>query len=354
MFGLRYYWGTPCEAAGREPSVPGDSPWFGKVHSRDGSGGPAAYKVSKMTETLATVPPTSPSEGSSWSFSFVLGRRLITIAVPPHLLVLLLLIGAAGYLLGGSQATQAQRRQDEMMAILKERNQQLERSLQAREQERDQMQALAEERWHQLCGELESRDSELRRLWLLLGQPSSGPRPYTALSSRGAAHGPAVALKERYQQLQSRIASSRQEVERLDAAAQRYRAKYTPSMVPCKGDMTSGFGYRIHPLYGIGKLHSGCDFTTDYGTAIHATAAGKVIRADWYGGYGKCVEIEHGFGLSTLYAHCEELDVKKGQTVRKGQVIARVGTTGLSSGPHCHYEVHRKGKAINPRPYLPR
>lgn len=308
-----------------------------------------------MTDTLAPVPPTTPQEGRIWSFRFVMGRRMVTVAVPPHLLLLLILIGASGYLLGGSQAASAQRRQDEMLAILKERNQQLERSLQAREQERDQMAALAEERWQQLCGELESRDSELRRLWLMLGQPSTGARPHgSLLSSRGSANGNAVALKERYLQLQTRIASSRKEVERLDVAAQRYRAKYTPSLVPCQGDMTSGFGYRIHPLYGIGKLHSGCDFTTDYGTAIRATAAGKVIRADWFGGYGKCIEIEHGFGLSTLYAHCEELNVKKGQTVSKGQVIASVGTTGLSSGPHCHYEVHRNGKAINPRPFLPR
>lgn len=307
-----------------------------------------------MTDTLATVPPTDSPSGHSWSFRFVLGRRRITVAVPPYLLGLLLIIGIGGYLLGGSQAASAQRRQDEMLTILKEKNQQLERSLQAREQERAQLEALAEERWQELSGELESRDSELRRLWMLLGQSSPGARPYTSLSSRGSASGTAVALNDRYRQLQTRIASNRKEVELLDVAAQRYRAKYTPSIVPCKGDMTSGFGYRIHPLYGIGKLHAGCDFTTDYGTEIHATASGKVTRADWYGGYGRCVEIEHGFGLSTLYAHCEELKVKKGQTVHKGQAIANVGTTGLSSGPHCHYEVHRKGKAINPRPYLPR
>jgi murein DD-endopeptidase MepM/ murein hydrolase activator NlpD len=116
--------------------------------------------------------------------------------------------------------------------------------------------------------------------------------------------------------------------------------------------MTSPFGPRIHPVYGGSRVHKGCDFTTDYGTKIRATADGTVTTSDWLGGYGQAVEIDHGAGLSTLYAHCSQLKVKKGEKVRRGQIIALVGMTGLASGPHCHYEVHKEGQPINPEDYL--
>jgi len=116
--------------------------------------------------------------------------------------------------------------------------------------------------------------------------------------------------------------------------------------------MTSPFGPRIHPIFGVGRDHNGCDFTTPEGTIIFATARGKVTHSDWLGGYGQVVEIDHGFGYTTLYAHCAELKVKKGQNVLRGQAIATVGMTGLTSGPHCHYEVHLKGKPIDPKDFL--
>jgi murein DD-endopeptidase MepM/ murein hydrolase activator NlpD len=292
---------------------------------------------------------------------FVLGRRLVTVAVPPYLLILLALVAAAGYLLGGQKAVAERRRQTEMLAVLRDRNQQLERSLTQKERERDELAALAETRSEQLWGELQDRERELRRLWSALGQKPRGhseARP--SLSARGSGSSPALALRARFQQLQARLREGDAEQHELAAAAGRYRrlqkvrlARATPSMPPCVGDMSSGFGYRFHPIYGIKRLHSGCDFSTDYGTRIHATADGTVKSADWLGGYGQCVQIDHGHGLSTLYAHCGELKVRKGQLVRRGQLIATVGTTGLSSGPHCHYEVRKDGKPVDPMAFLP-
>ena len=115
----------------------------------------------------------------------------------------------------------------------------------------------------------------------------------------------------------------------------------------------SGYGWRIHPIYKIRKFHEGMDFTASVGTEIHATADGMVINLDRSAnrGYGNCVEIEHGFNYQTLYAHMESFNVKLGQKVKRGDVIGYVGNTGLSTGPHLHYEVHKSGKAVNPVNY---
>ncbi len=130
------------------------------------------------------------------------------------------------------------------------------------------------------------------------------------------------------------------------------RLRQLPAGVPCLGEMTSPFGVRIHPIYGYGRQHNGCDFTAGVGTEIVATGGGTVKTAGWLGGYGKAVEIDHGFGLITLYAHCSTLEVQKGQRVERGQRIATVGMTGLASGPHCHYEVHKNGVAVDPQAYF--
>jgi murein DD-endopeptidase MepM/ murein hydrolase activator NlpD len=116
---------------------------------------------------------------------------------------------------------------------------------------------------------------------------------------------------------------------------------------------SSGFGYRIHPLYKIMQFHSGQDFAAPVGTDIYATADGvveKVESANW--GYGKNVIIDHGFGLKTLYAHMNAFNVVLGQKVKRAQIIGYVGSTGLSTGPHLHYEVIKNGTKINPVPYF--
>ena len=114
----------------------------------------------------------------------------------------------------------------------------------------------------------------------------------------------------------------------------------------------SGWGYRIHPIYKVKKFHSGMDFSAPIGTDVYATGEGVVSRITTEkSGYGKRIEIDHGFGYKTLYAHLNEFNVKMGQKVKRGDIIAFVGSTGTSSGPHVHYEVHVKGKKVNPQYY---
>jgi murein DD-endopeptidase MepM/ murein hydrolase activator NlpD len=117
---------------------------------------------------------------------------------------------------------------------------------------------------------------------------------------------------------------------------------------PVNGRITSGFGYRYHPILHRRKLHTGVDFGASHGTPIRAAAAGTVLLAGYSGGYGKCVIIYHGDGVSTLYGHCSSLGVSEGQEVKRGQVIARVGSTGMSTGPHLHFEVRRNGTPVRP------
>ena len=115
----------------------------------------------------------------------------------------------------------------------------------------------------------------------------------------------------------------------------------------------SGWGYRIHPIYKIRKFHEGMDFTAPTGTEIYATGDGTVVAANKSRrGYGNEIRVDHGYGLVTRYAHMSAFNVKKGQKVKRGDVIGFVGSTGLSTAPHLHYEVHVNGKKVNPINYF--
>ena len=123
-----------------------------------------------------------------------------------------------------------------------------------------------------------------------------------------------------------------------------------PSGMPLAArSLTSGFGMRLDPLLGGRRLHAGIDLAAPLGTPIVATSDGVVSTADWSGGYGLLVGIEHGGGLQTRYGHMSQLAVACGQAVRRGDVIGYVGSTGRSTGPHLHYEVRIHGQAIDPR-----
>lgn len=114
----------------------------------------------------------------------------------------------------------------------------------------------------------------------------------------------------------------------------------------------SSFGTRMHPILKVVRPHEGIDLTAARGTNIYATADGEVLQAGYRaGGFGKKVLIDHGFGYRTLYGHCDEILVEVGQQVKRGEVIARVGSTGLSKSPHLHYEVHVNGRPVNPINY---
>ena len=112
--------------------------------------------------------------------------------------------------------------------------------------------------------------------------------------------------------------------------------------------LTSGFGTRRHPLLGGLRLHSGVDLAAPMGTPIFATSDGMVSAAQWQGGYGLLVSLDHGRGVQTRYGHLSRLNVAAGQRVRKGDVIGFVGSTGRSTGPHLHYEIRNNGQALNP------
>jgi len=117
---------------------------------------------------------------------------------------------------------------------------------------------------------------------------------------------------------------------------------------PVNARITSGFGRRVHPILRFARMHSGLDFGASWGTPIHAAADGQVTRAGWAGGYGRQVRIAHGGGMATSYSHMSRMAVEPGAYVRQGQLIGYVGSSGLSTGPHLHYEVLQDGRAVNP------
>ena len=133
-----------------------------------------------------------------------------------------------------------------------------------------------------------------------------------------------------------------------------------PSIKPVRSDklkrsvrLLSGFGRRIHPIYKVPKMHYGIDFTAPKGTPIQATGDGTVVRVENRGtGLGRHVIIDHGWGFQTIYGHMSRIDVKPGQKVKRGQKIGAVGSSGTSTAPHCHYEVHLRGQKVNPIHYV--
>jgi murein DD-endopeptidase MepM/ murein hydrolase activator NlpD len=121
---------------------------------------------------------------------------------------------------------------------------------------------------------------------------------------------------------------------------------------PVHGRISGRYGMRIHPIYGRRMMHTGMDIAAPYGTSIRAALGGRVKFVGWKGGYGKTVIIEHANGYETLYGHCSKILVNTGQTVKKGERIAKVGSTGVSNGPHVHFEVKKGGKRTNPESML--
>ena len=121
---------------------------------------------------------------------------------------------------------------------------------------------------------------------------------------------------------------------------------------PVPGPIVSGFGMRYHPILHVTRMHTGADLSAGAGTPIHACRGGVVVIAGAQGGYGNCVVIDHGGGMATLYAHQSRIAVSEGQTVNAGDVIGYVGSTGLATGPHLHFEVRLSGNPVDPAPYL--
>lgn len=128
--------------------------------------------------------------------------------------------------------------------------------------------------------------------------------------------------------------------------------KSQPTTRPVAGYVTSGFGYRMHPVYGGRAHHNGIDFDANIGDPVRSAGNGLVKFAGWKNGFGNVVEIDHQNGYVTVYGHNSAFTVKEGDVVRAGQVVAKAGSTGRSTGPHVHFEVHKDGRPVNPSAFL--
>lgn len=212
-----------------------------------------------------------------------------------------------------------------------------------------------EERFRMLAG-LPQLDPELRRVGI--GGPGGTPGgdapsavPGAGLSTENGASLPLDQLLRRADLLH---ASLREAADSMAAHRERFLSR--PSIRPVPEEISwisSGFSYsREHPVLHVNRPHTGVDVSAPRGAPIRATANGRVLRAGHESGYGKVVEIHHGHGFRTVYAHAAEITVRRGERVERGDVIGRVGETGLTSGPNVHYEVHVEGRPVNPYRYF--
>lgn len=163
-------------------------------------------------------------------------------------------------------------------------------------------------------------------------------------------------LSNRMNVLETKIYSQLQSFDQLTEALsnQQDRLAHIPSVIPINiadYTMSSGYGYRVDPIYGSSKFHEGLDFAASKGTDVFATGNGRVVVAGREAGYGNCVDIDHGYNYLTRYAHLSEILVKPGEEVKRGQLIGKVGSTGKSTGPHLHYEVRFRDIPQNPVNY---
>jgi len=161
-------------------------------------------------------------------------------------------------------------------------------------------------------------------------------------------------LDSNLKQVQAEFEASAQQLSVLESMLfeQELELKSRPSTRPSDGFVTSGFGYRMHPVLGGRAHHNGIDFDANKGDPVRSAGNGLVKYAGWKKGFGNVVEIDHQNGYVTLYAHNSAFLVKEGDVVRAGQIVAKAGSTGRSTGPHVHFEVHKDGRAVNPRTFL--
>lgn len=218
----------------------------------------------------------------------------------------------------------------------------------------------------QKVGEMQAKLVKLEaigeRVQTLVGVKADELKPPTLAASVGGRGGPFVPMRSpSLEQLQSLVSG-------LDELADfhtdvftliesrlletRLQALMVPSAKPVDGPIGSGFGFRPDPFNGRSALHTGLDFPAEVGTPIHAAAGGLVRSAEWHPEYGRLLEIDHGNGLSTRYAHCSSFEVGVGALVKRGQLVAKVGSSGRSTGSHLHFEVLVDGVPQDPARFL--
>jgi murein DD-endopeptidase MepM/ murein hydrolase activator NlpD len=204
-----------------------------------------------------------------------------------------------------------------------------------------------------LLANLEPNDPSVQQAGI--GGPSSPDTATTTLLTMGLLGHRAVEIRVDLAALVRRanlLATSFSEA-RDSLSHHRDRMAAMPSIMPTAGWLTSAFSsMREHPILHIARPHEGIDVTAPMGAPIQSPAGGVIVNAGWESGYGNVLEIDHGFGIRTKFAHCSKLLVRMGQRVDRGQVVAEVGNTGLATGPHLHYEVHVNGKPVDPLRYV--
>jgi murein DD-endopeptidase MepM/ murein hydrolase activator NlpD len=161
-------------------------------------------------------------------------------------------------------------------------------------------------------------------------------------------------IELRARKLSSLLPEQRASLEALVAGLEDRRDQLaaTPSIWPTSGFVTSGYGFRTSPFTGRKQFHAGIDIAADFGTKIISPASGRVVYAGRRGAFGRVVEIDHGFGVRTIYGHTDDIYVRIGQRVERGTKIASIGSTGRSTGPHLHYQVKAAGRTVNPADYI--
>jgi murein DD-endopeptidase MepM/ murein hydrolase activator NlpD len=195
-----------------------------------------------------------------------------------------------------------------------------------------------------LNNRVEKVEDTSRKLAEKSGVVEQGPAPGSG--------GPALPLDE------MGLATLTAKMSRLEEDLREYEAVlrergYTPTIWPVDGKLEGGFGGRRNPFGGPGyEFHSGQDIEAPPGAPVVAGASGRVTFVGWQNGYGQLVVVDHGGGLTTRYGHLSHIDVEANQTVTRGQLVGKVGSTGRSTGPHLHYEVRINDQAVNPMPYL--
>lgn len=208
-------------------------------------------------------------------------------------------------------------------------------------------------RFRSIAG-LDPIDPEVMRVGV--GGPGLGtPETYPLRGVDSTASNTAFALSYDLNALERRAALLTESLaEATDSVlAHRDLLESTPSILPTTGWMSSGFSQsRMHPIHNRPLPHPGVDISAPEGTSIYAAAKGRVVRAGWVVGYGLMIEIDHGYGYTTLYGHSSKLIATRGQQVERGDVIALVGNTGIATSPHVHYEVKVNGVAQNPSNFI--
>lgn len=291
--------------------------------------------------TLVIVPP-----GSQASRILDVSARFLKLAAGGAglLILLALLLGYSTYARSVhiARAGALQRENDRLSAELARINTRLGRL-------DDTLAAIAQrDNRVRLLANLEPYDPQVQQAGIggpeFAGTPPETPTERNAIDARSDLN----ALVRRANFL---AASFREAVDSL--ASHDARLAATPSIMPTRGWLSSAFSsMREHPILHIMRPHEGIDVTADMGAPIEAPAAGRVIASGWETGYGNTLEIDHGYGIVTRYAHCSKLLVHRGDRVNRGQRIALVGNTGLATGPHLHYEVRVHGKAVDPLRYV--